>query len=57
MLTPEPSSILYYFGLFQALDTNRHVASLAEEGLQQVVVLFQLHGCVVNHMQVLATPS
>ena len=35
--------------------------SLARESgyllsIQQVVVLFQLHGCVVSHMQVLTTP-
>ena len=30
---PEPSSILYYLELNQALNTNRPVANLAEAGL------------------------
>ena len=46
----------------QALDTKRPVASLAKGDLLGIchpasVVFFQLHGGMVNLMQVLATPS
>ena len=64
-LPPEPSSILYYLELNLSIGPNRPVASLAEGGLESSgrikcfytvsVVLFQLHGCVVSHMQVLAS--
>ena len=51
--------------LIQALNTNRPVASIAEGGWYSnmpslfyiaSVVLLQLHGCLVSHMLVLATP-
>ena len=42
----------------QAFDNNRPVASLTEGPFYTaIVVLFQLHGCLVSHMLVLATPS
>ena len=46
----------------QALDTNTSVVSLAEGGFVWYMpspfyaALFQLHGCVVSHMKMLATP-
>ena len=64
-LPPEPSSIFSIESWIQALDTKRPVASLAKGDLLGIchllfsasVVLFQLHGGMVSHMQVLATPS
>ena len=54
--------VLSYIQLIQALDTKRLVASLVKGGLLGIchpfypssVVLFQLHGVMVSHMQVLA---
>ena len=56
--------IVYYLELSSGIGHNRPVASLAEGVVRYMpspfytasVVLFQLHGCVVSHMQVLATP-
>ena len=52
-LPPEPSSILSWI---QALDTKRPIAS-PSPFYPASVVLFQLHGGMVSHMQVLPTPS
>ena len=59
-LLPQPWLIFYYLKFNQALDTKNLVASLGKRDLLSIchcVVLFQLHGGIVSHMQVLATLS
>ena len=61
-LTPELSSILYYLRLHSGMDTKRpfereFVRYVPSPFYPASVVLFQLHGGMVSHMQVLVTHS
>ena len=56
----------HHLSRIQPLDTKKPIARLGKGdflgichllSIQQMLVLFQLHVCMVSHMQVLATPS
>ena len=58
-LPPEPVSIFYYLKLNSGIGHQETCSQPCKGGIchQASVVFFQVHGGMVSHMQVLATPS